>query len=441
MSYESERNVIGALLIDTKALDKIPFLEPQMFTDATFGEIFVAMLKIREARLDATLETVIAEMQTGTAQDDFTQSRIVECAREVFTAQGIESSARLIWNEYRAKRLGEVVNRIRGDPRTVDEEISTLLDELPKLQNMDDSVSKDLSQITEENMDKYFKETERPRVDLGLHALDDLLGGLEGGDLIIIGARPAVGKSAFASQITLHFADIGKKVGYFNLEMQEKQVYERFVSSKSGIPITRIRRATRYLDADEERRFHDANTYLLQRKEVVVTTGSKKVSEIRNDCIKQKYDVIIIDYLQLLKSDRSYGSNRYAEVGAISHGVKAIAMEMNIPVIGLCQLNRSSEGREDREPTMGELRESGDFEQDASVILLLWNSDKNDHSQKMIKVEKQRQGKTGKIALYFDGDHMRFAEVSTRNAPSTAVEGADGFMTLPQEEKPDVLFD
>ena len=439
MSYESERNVIGALLIDINAIDKISFLEPQMFTDAVFGEIYVAMLKIREAKLDATLETILMELHTDSNQDEV-QSKVIECAREVYTAQGIVTSAKLIWNEFRANRLTDIVNRIRGDPREVDAEISTLLNELPKLQGDDNSVSKDLSQITEENMDKYFKETERPRVDLGLHALDDILGGLEGGDLIIIGARPAVGKSAFASQITLHFADIGKKVGYFNLEMQEKQVYERFVSSKSGIPITRIRRATRYLDADEERRFHDANAYLLQRKEVVVTTGSKKVSEIRNDCIRQKYDVVIIDYLQLLKSDRSYGANRYAEVGAISHGVKAIAMELNIPVIGLCQLNRSSEGREDREPTMGELRESGDFEQDASVILLLWNSDKDDHSQKMIKVEKQRQGKTGKVALYFDGDHMRFAEVSSRNEPTGRTD-SEGFMELPETEKPDVLFD
>lgn len=429
MSYENERTVIGALLIDTKALDRIQFLEPHMFTDETFGAIYVAIGKVRDARLDATLQTIMAEMRTDTERDDYVQLRIVECAKEVYTAQGIESSARLVWNEYRARRLTAMVNRVRGDPRNVDEELNSLLEELPKLQSMDDSVSKDLSQITEENMNNYFRDIEKPRVDLGLKGLDDLLGGLEGGDLIIIGARPAVGKSAFASQITLNFADIGKKVGYFNLEMQEKQVYERFVASKSGIPITRIRRATRYLNDDEKQRFRMANEYLLQRKEVVVTTGSKKVSEIRNDCIRQKYDVVIIDYLQLLKSDRSYGANRYAEVGAISHAVKAIAMELNIPVIGLCQLNRASEGREDREPSMGELRESGDFEQDASVILLLWNSDKDDHSKKMIKVEKQRQGKTGKIQLSFDGDHMRFFEVN------------DGFVPVRETEKPDVLFD
>lgn len=431
MSYENERSVIGALLISTSALDRIQYLEPHMFTDDVFGAIFVAIRKVRDARLDATLETVMAEMQTGTASDDYVQGKLVECAKEVYTASGIESSARLIWNEYRARRLTEMVNRIRGDPRNVDEEVGTLLEELPKLQGTDNSVSKDLSQITEENMGNYFKDIEKPRVDLGLKSLDNLLGGLEGGDLIIIGARPAVGKSAFASQITLNFADIGKKVGYFNLEMQEKQVYERFVASKSGIPITRIRRATRYLNDDEKQRFRMANEYLLKRKEVVVTTGSKKVSEIRNDCLRQKYDVVIIDYLQLLKSDRTYGANRYAEVGAISHGVKAIAMEMNIPVIGLCQLNRSSEGREDREPTMGELRESGDFEQDASVILLLWNSDKDDHSKKMIKVEKQRQGKTGKIQLSFDGDHMRFTELTD----------PDGFTKIEETEKPDVLFD
>ena len=243
---------------------------------------------------------------------------------------------------------------------------------------------------------------------IGFPKLDDLLGGLEGGDMIVIGARPGVGKSAFVTQITTALARSGKRVGFYNLEMQEKQVYERFVVAESGIGLTRLRRAVRFL-GDEEERFRRANEVLEKEDRIIITTGSKAMSEIRNESRHMGYDVIIIDYLQLLRADKTYRGNRYAEVGAISRAIKALAMELNIPIIALSQLNRVSENREGKEPTMAELREAGDIEQDASVILLMWNMSK-DSSRKGIKIEKQRQGRTGKIVLRFNGDLMRFEE-------------------------------
>ena len=134
------------------------------------------------------------------------------------------------------------------------------------------------------------------------------------------------------------------------------------------------------------------------------------VSEIRSESRHMGYDIIIIDYLQLLKSDKEYRGNRYAEVGAISKAIKALAMELNIPIIALSQLNRVSEARDTKEPTMAELREAGDIEQDASVIMLLWNISNDDKSKKGCKVEKQRQGQTGSVVLHFNGDLMRFEE-------------------------------
>ena len=136
--------------------------------------------------------------------------------------------------------------------------------------------------------------------------------------------------------------------------------------------------------------------------------------------------MIVIDYLQLLRSDKWY-SNRAAEVGDISKSVKALAMELNIPIIVLSQLNRVSEMRENKEPTMAEMRESGDIEQDASNILLLWNTDADDNTRKAIKIEKQRQGENGKIGLYFNGSQMRFEEVEYQKP--------DGFMK-PEEKTP-----
>lgn len=422
MSYEAEQNVIGAILMDETCMDSISFIQPEMFEDAILGMLYTGCLRLRREGHQIDYVTLEDEAASDTVPADVVKRTIGDCMRNTMTSVTVRSHARRIFTEYRARLFRDAINNVTVDEKTIDEDIERLTTVLDGIRVVDDVTTKTLPQIVRENEDKYFKDTERARVQLGMPGLDDILGGLEGGDLIVIGARPAVGKSAFATQITAHFATIGKKVGYYNLEMQEKQVYERFIASRSGISITRIRRAVSFQN-DEEERFREANEYLKKQDNIVISTGSKRISEIRADARKQHYDVIVIDYLQLVKPDVRYGANRYAEVGAISHAVKALAMEMDIPVIGLCQLNRASEAKEDKEPTMGELRESGDFEQDASVILLLWNTDKNDRSRKCIKVEKQRQGKTGKIDLHFDGSQMRFTETK-----EDGYDGSDGFM-------------
>ncbi len=181
--------------------------------------------------------------------------------------------------------------------------------------------------------------------------------------------------------------------------------------------MTRIRRAVKFL-GDEEKRFKKANDALAGRSNIVISTGAKTVSEIRAESRHMGFDVIVIDYLQLIRSDTFYRGNRVAEVGAISKAIKALAMELQIPIILLSQLNRASEGRETREPSMSELRESGDIEQDASVIILLWNMSEDDRSKKGCKIEKNRQGETGKMELRFDGDQMRFRDAGEWQEPA-----------------------
>lgn len=431
MSYEAEQNIIGSILMRNECIDDVSFIQPEMFDDESLGKLYATCIQMSRQGKGIDAVSLLDEVSAGDVPSEYVKQDIADCVRATVTSQTAKSYARIIHTEYRAKMLRTAVNSVTLDEKRIDEDIKALSDSLDSIRITEDANTKTLPQIVKENKDNYFKEIDRPRVQMGMPKLDEILGGLEGGDLIIIGARPAVGKSAFATQITSHFAELGKKVGYYNLEMQEKQVYERFVAARSGIEITRIRRAVSYQN-DEEKRFREANEYLQKQDNIVISTGSKRISEIRTDARKQHYDVIIIDYLQLVKPDVRYGANRYAEVGAISHAVKALAMEMNIPVIGLCQLNRVSEAREDKEPTMGELRESGDFEQDASVILLLWNTNKDNRSQKCIKVEKQRQGKTGKINLHFDGDRMRFVESEDSNMTTD-----DGFMPA---DDADIVF-
>lgn len=195
-----------------------------------------------------------------------------------------------------------------------------------------------------------------------------------------------------------------------------KQVYERLLSRKSRIGLNRIRRARSFL-GDEKDRFDKANQEL-KKSTLFIRSGAVTVSQIRNECRHLDLDCIVIDYIQLLRSDIHYQS-RANEVGAISKAIKALAMELNIPIIALSQLNRVSEMRQDKVPTMGELREAGDIEQDASIILLMWNivDDK-----KGLKVEKNRQGILSTEVLRFDGDNMQFIETD-----ESIKEAAKGF--------------
>jgi replicative DNA helicase len=207
-------------------------------------------------------------------------------------------------------------------------------------------------------------------------------------------------------------ADMDKQILYFNLEMTDEQIYERMLATETGFPLFKIKRTLRLSDEKEEQIVNDAKERIRQRK-IRVVTGSQKVSEIRQVSRRIKPDIVIVDYLQLVQSDANYNGNRYAEVGQISHDLKALALELKIPVVVLTQLNRVAKAT--TEPSMNEIRESGDIEQDASVIILLWNTDETDYSKKGIKVDKNRQGQLNKWEnrFEFDGNSMRFVDVET----------------------------
>ncbi len=410
MSYMAEQNIIGSLLLDKNCMDKIyNVLSSDMFTSELLGRIYLEFQKGYDNRYDINPAVIVQKLSSDNFPEYLILEEIKNCTVNTTTSANVKTYAEVIANEYKARRLDNILGAIKVSSNDVDGQIGHIIASLEALQDGKSSMSKSLPDIVRENKDKYFIDNEAEKTYIGLSELDDLLGGLEGGDMIVIGARPAVGKSAFVTQITSYLAKIGKKIGFYNLEMQEKQVYERFVVSQSGIGLTRLRRAKKFL-GDEKERFDKANEVLEKKDNIVITTGSKAVSEIRSESRHMGYDIIIIDYLQLLKADKEYRGNRYAEVGAISKAIKALAMDLNIPIIALSQLNRVSEARDTKEPTMAELREAGDIEQDASVIILMWNLSQEDKSKKGCKVEKQRQGQTGSIVLNFNGDLMQFEE-------------------------------
>ena len=424
MSDIAEKSVIGCLLMDNKELYKVyDILKPDMFHDPVLKEIYREIIKMYDIGQPANLVTITQAVESESYTRQYIGQVLKECALLPLTSAELKSYGNSIVKDYKAETLRKILSQTQVSAAGVEYQIADLIQELESLKRSEKSKSKKLSTIVGDYEDQYFREKKEAKLYTGFSKLDDITGGLEGGDVIVIGARPGVGKSAFTSQIILEMAKAGKRIGFYNLEMSEKQVYERLLSNQSGIRLNRIRRAIQFL-GDEKERFDKANR-TLEGMDILVSSGTKSVSEIRNECRHQELDCIIIDYLQLVRADTRYQS-RASEVGAISKAIKALAMELNVPIIALSQLNRTSEMRETKEPTMGELREAGDIEQDASIIILLWNLDNEDKTRKGLKVDKNRQGELGKIVYRFDGNEMRFQE--TEEVPK----GNDGFKTVRQ---------
>lgn len=406
MILDPEKALIGALMMNPQAVRECGSLLPEMFTDPLLGRIYLQYLQAYDLGRPASLVTLAGSMS------DVPQQQLVDCLKEcsdsTITSAAAGRYADSIVGAYKARIASQLINGIVFQPAEIERQIGQLVNDLEALMDSSRSSVRNLAQIIDEVSPGYFTGDERPRLYTGFPQLDECLGGLEGGDVIVIGARPAIGKSAFVTQILMSMGAAGKRVLLYNLEMREAQVYERMLSKQSGIKLNRIRRGKSFLD-DEKERFSAANEKL-KRLDIWISSGTKSVSEIRNECRNMGADCIIIDYLQLIKADRHY-SNRSSEVGDISKSIKTLAMELSCPVIVLSQLNRVSELRETKESTMSELRESGDIEQDASVIILLWNQDENDQTRKGLKVAKNRQGQQLKIQLEFDGRSMSFREL------------------------------
>lgn len=411
MSYISEREVVGSLLMDNECMSEIyGMLSADMFTSELLGRVYKEFQRAYDNRYQLNIAVLEQKLRSENFPSHLILEELKACLENTITSATVKVNAQVVVDDYKAKRLDSFLAATKVTPANYQHCLRNLMQELESLESGKETKSRTLSQLVSDFKENYFVEKEVKPLFLGFDKLDGMLGGLEGGDMIVIGARPAVGKSALVTQITSNLAKQGKRIGFYNLEMQNKQMYERFVVSESGIGLTRLRRATAFL-GDEKERFDKANEVLAKADNIVITsTGGKSVGEIRAESTHMDYDIIIIDYLQLLKADTTYRGNRTAEVGEISRAIKNLAMELNIPIIALSQLNRASEGKESKEPTMAELREAGNIEQDASVIILLWNVNQDDKSKKGCKIEKNRQGECGKEVLLFNGDTMKFEE-------------------------------
>lgn len=415
LKIDPEEGVISALMVEPQAVEKIcGMLSPEMFSDAILGRIYYEYVRA----YDNNRELTLGELQQALGNEYMpfqVEETLSRCLDSRLTSADITGSARAVLSKYKKRSVDKVLN-IHTSESNIDTQIDELIKDLELLRGGNSIDGKTVAEIAELYKNDYFHERAKPLITLNDEGIDQLTGGFQAGDVVVLAARPAQGKSALALQWAETFAKNGLSVGYYNLEMQEQAIFERLIASKSGIDTTRIRLATRFLN-DEEAKYNKAVNELLKEGNITLYTGAKKVSDIRNDVRDKRYSVIIVDYLQLILPDSRYQGNRQAEVSQISRDLKNVAMDMNTVVLALSQLNRASESRQGKEPGMAEIRESGSIEQDASIIFMLWSPDMENRQEKKLKVEKSRGGRCGVVDLKFDGAHLHFASTTADPTP------------------------
>ena len=403
---ELEESIIGSLLIDDHAITKVYYLTPEMFTDDLYSAVF---RKIRSAfetgqMVDAT--TLSQDLGSDQLPAPYVAKYLGECISKTITSANIGEYGKRLLNEYKRREAERMYESIM-QAEDVNAALSESIGKLANLMSGGVKQGFTIAELAQKYKGEYFREKERDYIYFGIDSVDSAVGGLDRGDITVVAARPGVGKSALSLQIARNIARSGKKVAYFILEMPDQQIYERIVAAESGIGMQEIRHSTS-AKAEDFKRFIEANERLTGERNLTVYDEIRNTAGIRQMVMTNNYDVVVVDYLQLLTPTTGRGANRTAEVGDISRDLKKIAMDFKIHIIALSQLNRLSAGG--KEPSMAEIRESGAIEQDASNILIMWDSEENDETKKALKVDKARNGKRGRMDLYFDGEHLKFSE-------------------------------
>ena len=343
-----------------------------------------------------------------------------------FTTVRVEKYIKIIKESAQRRqlaRLGDEITYLASDEsKEVSEVLSTLESKMTLMTSDDATAATELNTLMETTYQEARLRRQVGRALLGastgLIQLDRLTCGLKKTDLIIIAARPSMGKTALALNIALSAAR-EVPVGIFSLEMSATQLGQRIMSRTSGIALNKI--AVGDLDDDDEEAMILGMAELSDNlKPVEIIDNTLTLSELRTQArrLKRKYGVglIVVDYIQLIIGDKAYKGNRVQEVSYISRQLKAMAKELDVPILALSQLNRGAEMRADKRPLLSDLRESGSIEQDADIVMFIYrdayyNEDSELKNVAELSVAKNRNGAVGRCNLYFDGARCLFRDL------------------------------
>jgi replicative DNA helicase len=429
-SLEAEQAVLGAILIDRDAVIEVAeFLRPDDFYRQANGTIFASILELFERREQIDVVTVAETLERSSDLDAIGgRAYLSELSSQTPTAVHAVQYARIVERKAVLRNLIGAAGRIAGigyqDPAEIQEAIDKAESELFQVSNRRVTTGfAPLRTLLDDAYDRldylHAHRGEISGIRTGFADLDTLTTGFQRSDLIIVAARPSIGKTSLALNIAENAAVKEKKsVGVFSLEMSKEQLVLRLLSSVANIDSQRLR--TGFLDEMDFTRIAPAMNALSEAAVYIDDTPNITTMELRTKARRLQaeagLDLIVVDYLQLMQAaSSSRDANRVQEVSEISRGLKALARELSVPVIALSQLSRQPEMRESKEPRLSDLRESGSIEQDSDLVLFLWREKERaaedasaDGEVINMKLAKHRNGPTGEIKLWFRKRQTRF---------------------------------
>jgi replicative DNA helicase len=438
-SVEAEQSLLGALLLDNQAFDKVADLvSDQDFYRDDHRRIWKHIARLVEATRPADVVTVLESIEASDDKDKTGGAAyLAALAQNTPSALNIRRYAELVRERSVQRRLAQVATEIAEAALSpTGKEVGQLLDEAESkiFQIAESGARKDtgllaispvLAKVFEriDHLHSQDNPSDITGVPSGFIDLDKMTAGLQPQDLIIVAGRPSMGKTAFALNIAEHVAlhpTVKLPVAIFSMEMSASQLAMRMLSSMAKVDQTKLR--TGRLNDEEWGKLTDEIARLNEAKIHVDETAALNALELRARARRMKREygklgLVVVDYLQLMSSS-SHGENRATEISEISRSLKALAKELDVPVIALSQLSRAVEQRNDRRPLMSDLRESGAIEQDADVILFIYREevyapDKEEAKGRAeVIIGKQRNGPIGTVHLTFLGRNTRFANAT-----------------------------
>ena len=426
----AEKSLLGAILLsDASFPDILERVSDKDFYEENHGKIFAAMTKLYNTHRPIDLITLTSELRKAKELKNIGgASYLTELTNFVPTAAHATAYADAVKDCATRRRLIDAATSIVDQAYNSNETIIDLLGDAEKdLFSVTDNTIKTeytaLADLLVEAYDRienlYQNKGTLRGLKTGFKDLDKKTAGLQKGDLVILGARPAMGKTTFAQNLATNVATINKcGVLFFSMEMAKGEIVDRMISDGSGIDAWKLR--TGNITGDDFSRIGDAMGEMGEIPLYIDDTSSMTVLELRNKARRAAHDhnigLIIIDYLQLITGSDRYKGNRVQEVTEISRGLKQLARELEVPVVALAQLSRNVTGRDDPRPVLSDLRESGSIEQDADLVMMLHRVDYYHMNEEgyeptnitELLIQKHRHGEVGKVELFFDKDHVRF---------------------------------
>ncbi len=440
-NIEAEESVLGCLLLDKDAIIKIAdFLNEKDFYRDANGLIYETMKELYYQHEPIDILSVTNRLEEKKILEKVGgRTYLAQLANKVATAANVAHYAKIVQRKATLRRLIQTAVEIQElGWREEEENIDHILDEAEQklfnvsqkyLKNVFVSLDNLLAQAFD-RIDELHKQSGKLRgLPTGYKDLDNLLAGLQKSDLIILAARPSVGKTSLALDIARQAAIKAKaSVGIFSLEMSKEQLVDRMLCAQAGVSLWKMRtgRLSDQGEFDDFTRIGDAMGQLSEASIFIDDSANSNVMEIRTKArrlqMEKGLDLIVIDYLQLMEGRGKYGDNRVQEVSEITRGLKSIARELNVPVLALSQLSRVVEQSKPAIPKLSHLRESGSIEQDADIVMFIYRKaadrnyrleDLNEAEKNLaeIHIAKHRNGPTGKVQLYFDAETTSFKTI------------------------------